>query len=78
MATEDTPADTGTDAPPAEAPAAPTAAASTPVTVESALANAARLLGFAENETNLALMERYEALADSWNSLARTVIADRD
>jgi len=45
-----------------------------PVTVESALAHAARLLLRAEMETNLAAMERIEALADSWVAIARTVI----
>ena len=40
------------------------------LTVDVALANAARLLHAAELETNLALMERLEKLADSWLSMA--------
>ncbi|WP_199566243.1 hypothetical protein [Streptomyces corynorhini] len=40
------------------------------MTVEKALGNAARLLEAAELETNLALMERLEGLADSWISMA--------
>lgn len=40
------------------------------VTAEEALANAARLLQAAEMETDLARMERYEKLADSWISYA--------
>lgn len=40
-------------------------------TMESALANAARLLMNAELETNLAAMERLEGLADSWLAMAR-------
>jgi hypothetical protein len=55
-------------------PAAGTAA----VTVHSAIENAARILRNAEMVTDQALMERLEALADSWNSLARTLLADRD
>lgn len=35
-----------------------------------AIANAGRLLEFAEMETDLAKMERYEKLGDSWISLA--------
>jgi hypothetical protein len=44
-----------------------------PITVESALANAARLLNNAETITDLALMERLEHLADSWIAIARTI-----
>ncbi|MGA4942155.1 hypothetical protein [Streptomyces cinereoruber] len=44
------------------------------MTTEAALANAARLLGNAELETNLAAMERIEALADSWVAIARALI----
>jgi hypothetical protein len=44
------------------------------VTVEQALANAVRLLQAAEGETNLALMERLEKLADSWLSVANLII----
>lgn len=40
------------------------------ITVDTALANAARLLHNAELETNLATMERIEKLADSWVSIA--------
>lgn len=38
---------------------------------DEALHHAARLLKFAESETNLAVMERMEALADSWADIAR-------
>lgn len=44
-----------------------------PITVDTALANAARLLHNAELETNLPLMERLEHLADSWIAVARTL-----
>jgi hypothetical protein len=44
-----------------------------PITVDTALANAARLLHNAELETNLPLMERLEHLADSWIAVARTI-----
>ncbi len=37
---------------------------------QTALANAARLLHAAEVETNLALMERLEHLADTWVAIA--------
>lgn len=40
------------------------------VTVDSALANAARILHHAEAETDRHLMERLEKLADSWISIA--------
>lgn len=40
------------------------------MTSDEALANAARLLHAAEAETNLALMERLEKLADSWIGIA--------
>jgi hypothetical protein len=40
------------------------------VTFGSALANAARLLNHAELECDLAKMERYEKLADSWIGIA--------
>jgi hypothetical protein len=53
---------------------APTAAE--PVTADSALANAARLLQNAEMVTDLALMQRLESLADSWIAIAR-VISER-
>lgn len=43
------------------------------LTVDAALANAARLLRNAELETNLPLMERLEHLADSWIAIARTL-----
>lgn len=74
MATEDTPTPDTASGPPAAAADKPLVT-NEPVTVAGALANAARLLTFAERETNLATMERLEALADSWNSLARTAIA---
>ncbi|MGW2692346.1 hypothetical protein ACWC3Y_10845 [Streptomyces sp. NPDC001296] len=54
----------------------PAPAAVEAVTVDTALANAARLLRHAELETNLPLMERLEHLADSWIAIART-LADR-
>jgi hypothetical protein len=40
------------------------------VTFTAALQNAARLLQHAEMECDLAKMERYEKLADSWISMA--------
>lgn len=43
-------------------------------TVDVALANASRLLRNAEMETNLALMERLEKLADSWVSIAGLLV----
>jgi hypothetical protein len=43
-------------------------------TVDECLANAARLLRAAELETNLALMERLERLADSWVSAAGLIL----
>jgi len=49
----------------------------TAVTIDIALGNASRLLNNAEIETNLALMERLERLADSWVSIARIAL-DRD
>jgi hypothetical protein len=49
------------------------AAQDLPLTVDSALSNAARLLHNAELETNLPLMERLEHLADSWIAVARTL-----
>lgn len=51
----------------------PAPLAADPLTVEAALANAARLLHNAELETNLPLMERLEHLADSWIAIARTL-----
>ncbi|WP_336214401.1 hypothetical protein [Nonomuraea sp. LPB2021202275-12-8] len=42
------------------------------------MANATRLLNFAEVETtNMALMERLESLADSWLTMA-ALIAERE
>ncbi|NUP39181.1 MAG: hypothetical protein HOY76_19745 [Streptomyces sp.] len=58
-----------------EQPAAP--AAATPITSETALGHAARLLLNAELITDQALMQRFESLADSWISIARTIV-DRD
>lgn len=40
------------------------------MTPDEAIANAIRLLQHAETETNLALMERLEGLADSWIGVA--------
>ena len=40
---------------------------------DEALSNAARLLAAAEMEIDLAKMERYEKLADSWIAIARTI-----
>ncbi|MEV4806774.1 hypothetical protein AB0K18_42840 [Nonomuraea sp. NPDC049421] len=48
------------------------------MTFDEALANATRLLSFAEADaTNLALMERLESLADSWLSVA-ALITERE
>lgn len=47
------------------------------MTFEQALASATRLLQAAESETNLALMERLEKLADSWIAIAN-LIRERD
>lgn len=44
------------------------------VTVDTALANAARLLRHAEGETDRHLMERIEKLADSWVSIAGILV----
>jgi len=50
-----------------------------PITVDVALGNAARLLHNAEGETDRHLMERLEKLADSWISIANTLLArERD
>lgn len=43
------------------------------MTFEQAIENAARILQAAETITDLALMERYEKLADSWLSLANLI-----
>lgn len=48
-----------------------------PLTVDSALANAARLLHNAELITDLALMERLEGLADTWVNVA-ALLANRE
>ncbi len=48
---------------------------SEPLSSHTALANAARLLHNAEMETNLALMERLEHLADSWLAIASMLTA---
>lgn len=45
------------------------------LTSHGALRNAARLLYAAELETNLALMERLENLADSWMAIASMLVA---
>lgn len=47
------------------------------VSTDEALGNATRLLQMAEAETNLALMERLEKLADSWVQIA-ALLADRE
>ena len=60
-----------------ERPPAP--APPTPITVETSLNHAARLLLNAELITDQALMQRFESLADSWIAIARTVVErDRD
>jgi hypothetical protein len=43
-------------------------------TIDTALVAASRLLNAAEMETNLALMERLEKLADSWVSIAGLLV----
>lgn len=48
-----------------------------PPTADEALTHAARILRNAEVETNLALMERLERLADSWMALA-SLVSDRE
>lgn len=53
-----------------------TPASTDPITVETALGHAARLLRNAEMITDQALMQRMESLADSWIAIAR-VVADR-
>lgn len=45
------------------------------LTSQTALGRAARLLRAAEIETNLALMERLEHLADSWLAIASLLTA---
>lgn len=52
----------------------PPAAAADPVTVDSSVANAARLLLNAEMVTDHSLMQRLESLADSWIAIARTLM----
>jgi hypothetical protein len=44
------------------------------ITVDTALGNAVRLLQHAEMESNLALMERLEGLADSWLNVAQILL----
>lgn len=57
----------------------PTPAATAPLTADSALAHAARLLQNAELVTDHSLMQRLESIADSWIAIARTIIErDRD
>lgn len=41
------------------------------VTADEAIENAARLLRAAEIETNLALVERLDSLADTWVAIAQ-------
>ncbi|MFJ3793879.1 hypothetical protein [Kitasatospora sp. NPDC090091] len=62
----------------ADEPPTPTAGTTEPLTVHTALEHAARLLLNAELVTDHSLMARLESMADSWNSIARTLIADRD
>lgn len=50
------------------------ALSSTGITIEVALANAARLLRNAEVETNHTTMERLEKLADSWTAIAGLLV----
>lgn len=47
------------------------------MTTDEALENAVRLLQAAEIETDLAKMERYEKLADSWIAVAN-LLNDRE
>ncbi|WP_199553228.1 hypothetical protein [Streptomyces sp. N35] len=47
------------------------------MTSDEAIAHAARLLHAAETETNLALMERLEHLADSWIDVA-ALLSERE
>lgn len=47
------------------------------VTCAEAIENVARLLRMAEMETNLAVMERLERLADSWGALA-SLLCERE
>lgn len=56
----------------------PTPVAVEPITADSALENAARLLRNAEVVTDHALMERLEHLADSWIAIARTIDARQE
>lgn len=49
-------------------------AATVPLTVDSSLSNAARLLLNAEMITDHSLMQRLESLADSWIAIARTLM----
>ncbi|WP_037616430.1 hypothetical protein [Streptomyces aureus] len=51
----------------------PTPAPAGPLTADTALGHAARLLLNAELITDQALMQRYESLADSWIAIARTL-----
>lgn len=46
------------------------------ISVEIALTHACRLLHMAELETNLAVMERFEKLADSWMGMAALLMRD--
>lgn len=57
----------------------PAQAATDPLTVDSSLGHAARLLLNAELITDHSLMQRLESLADSWIAIARTIMErDRD
>ena len=44
------------------------------ISAEEAIANACRLLTFAEGETDLAKMVRLEGLADGWREIALTIM----
>jgi hypothetical protein len=77
MPEPEVPVDAADDTPATPMTVPTTAPAVAPITVDSALANAARLLQNAEMDTNLLLMERLEHLADSWIAIART-LTERD
>lgn len=46
-------------------------------TTDEAIRNAARLLRMAENETNLALMERLDDMAQTWLNIA-SLLSERE
>lgn len=55
----------------------PSGPATVALTIDTALGHAARLLLGAEVTTDQALMQRLEALADTWVDIARTLV-ERD